>query len=259
MKRFWLMAMGLLLVAAACDSDGDGYPTTTAPTGEGPEQAPGQATEQAPGDASEREGAYPEVWSINEQGSQSYEFKSNCFDGYDTLEECSLWDVTAVIVTGPDGRTFPLEKDLNVNEYSGEVTRRWVLYGPEDGGLPIAGDYEFAYQRDGQRDGTAAFTQTVAYAPEVVGYPTDVDWRWDGDDLHVTWTPAPGMAKGMWYKVVVFPEGGNVLSEVFVWREASAVLTDLPLAAGQYATLNVAAYFSGGYAPSAYFELDYGL
>jgi hypothetical protein len=244
-----VVAVVLLGVVVACDGGGDPHPA-----GRGNAAPPFQGTETAPTPTIERADAYPEVWTINEEGSESFEFKSNCFDGYDTLEECPLWEVTAAVVTAPGGREFALEKDFNVNEYSGEVTRRWVLYGPEHGGLPVAGEYTFSYRRDG----VESFAQTVAYAPEVVGYPTDVAWRWEGDDLHVTWTPAAGMAEGMWYKVLVFPDGGNVLSEVFEWDAASAVLPDLPLAPGQYATLNVAAYFGGGYAPSAYFELDYG-
>jgi hypothetical protein len=196
---------------------------------------------------------FPEVWSINSPVGQGYEFKCNCFGDYDILEECPLWDLTEVRVLAPDGREFALDKDFNVNAYSGEVTRRWVLYGPADGGLPPAGRYTFLYTRDG---GTV-HEQYVAYEPDVVGYPEDVAWTWDGDDLHVTWTPGPGMADGMWYKVLVFPDGGNVLSLQFDWDAASAVLPDLPLAPGHPATLNVAAYFSGGYAPSEYHELTY--
>src|SRR3989344_3988085 len=73
---------------------------------------------------------FPEVWSQHSPYGQSYEFKVNCFGDYQILNECFLWDLDSVKVISPNGTVYFLNKDFNINNYSGEVTRRWVLYGP---------------------------------------------------------------------------------------------------------------------------------
>ena len=126
-------------------------------------------------------GVFPEVWSSNGYDGQAYEFKTNCSSDYATLNECFLWDVTRVIVVDPDGAGFELRKDFNINSFSGEITRRWVLYGPAGEGLPVQGEYRFLYFKDDE----VALEQTVRYQPEVVGYPKQVTWTREGDGLHV--------------------------------------------------------------------------
>ncbi len=123
-----------------------------------------------------------------------------------------------------------------------------MLYGPAGAGLPILGAYTFRYYQGG----TVMLEQTVDYRPDTVGYPTDVVWRREGTDMVVTWTPPQGMRAGMWYKVLVFPDEGSLISQVFAWDAAQASLPAVPLADGQGFTLNVAAYFQAGYAYSDY-------
>ena len=79
--------------------------------------------------------------------SRAGEYKVNCGDASSHEQACFLSDLTSVVVTTPAGELIELEKDFNTNDFSGEVTRRWVLYGPEDGDLPLRGDYVFSYQR----------------------------------------------------------------------------------------------------------------
>jgi len=194
----------------------------------------------------------PEVWSQKSPAGESYEFKVNCLGNYDQLEECFLWDLTGVRVTDPNGRTYELEKDFNVNEYSGEITRRWVLYGPAEGAkLPPAGIYLFEYIRDG---GTV-FTQQLDYSPSTIGYPTGVSWEKRDGDLYVSWTPPEGVDSSMWYKVLVWNEAGTpdlFISDTFDWDAREAVLKDVTLKKGGTYSLNVAVYYPDGYAYSKY-------
>lgn len=189
---------------------------------------------------------FPEVWSLNDFDRTSYEFKANCFGEYSKLEECLLWEVTRVVVRSPEGREFELAKDFNVNSYSGEVTRRWVLYGPKDGGLPVAGKYTFAYYI-GER---VALRQEVQYEPKTVDFPKDVKWRREGKDLVVSWTAPAKVDDTMWYKVLVFPRDRPVISNIFKWDATEARLPSLPLEEGEEASLNVTLYFRGGAASS---------
>lgn len=211
----------------------------------------------APRDADQRRGPppperppepdiYPEVWSSNEPDGETYEFKVNCFGEFDELETCFLFDVTNVLVVGPAGASFELDKDFNINAYSGEVTRRWVLYGPPGEGLPQPGTYRFLYYRSEE----LVREQTVRYEPEVADYPRNVSWRREGEDLVVGWTAPEGVRPGMSYKVLVFPEDGEVISLQFEWDVSEARLAEVPLQEGDLAEVNVAVYFSGGYAKS---------
>ena len=197
---------------------------------------------------------YPEVWSSNGYDGQTYEFKVNCGSNYSELEECFLWDLARVAVVAPDNTQYDLEKDFNVSAYSGEVTRRWVLYGPLGGDLPAPGTYRFVYYSG---EGEVAMEQEVSYAPEVVGYPENVVWSREDDDLVVEWTPPQDARNGMWYKVLIFPDDGEVISQVFEWDADSARLPDVPLDEGDLATVNVAIYFSDGYAYSEYVPLEW--
>ena len=92
--------------------------------------------------------------------------------------------------------------------------------------------------------------QTVRYEPEVADYPRAVSWRREGEDLVVRWTAPEGVRPGMSYKVLVFPEDGEVISLQFEWDVSEARLAEVPLQEGDLAEVNVAVYFSGGYAKS---------
>ena len=242
--RLWWGAVMLALVACSGGWGGDsGNPMGPSPMGPG---GPSGGPVTGP--------AFPQVWSINAFDGQSYEFKTNCVGEFVELETCFLWDVTAVLVEAPGGLRFELDKDFNINAYSGEVTRRWVLYGPTGGGLPVAGNYRFVYYRGAE----VALTQTVSYAPAVVGYPRNLIWRREGNDLVVDWTPPAGAQAGMWYKVLLFPpNNGAVISNTFEWNASSARLPNIPLADGVEATLNVAIYFDDGFSPSEYLSLSW--
>ncbi len=170
----------------------------------------------------------------------------NCFGEFDTLETCFLFDLTRVTVVDPEGTEFDLNKDFNINTFSGEVTRRWVLYGPPAQGLPLPGEYRFQYYRDAE----LMREQTVEYEPEVADYPRNVSWYRDGNDLVVSWDPPEGVKTGMWYKVLVFPEARELISLQFDWDVNEARLENVPLEDGDQAELNVAIFFSGGYAYS---------
>lgn len=187
---------------------------------------------------------YPEVWSKNGYDGPSYEFKTNCGSDYDMLETCFLWEVTKVVVIDPNNKFFELRKDFNRNAYSDEITRRWVLYGPAGAGLPTAGNYSFIYYKG---DATA-LTQTVNYTPNVVEAPSDISWRRERNDLLVAWRPPAGMTSAMWYKVIVFRQNGQVLSQTVDWNASGAVLNNFPLQDGEVADMNVSSYFHGGYA-----------
>ncbi len=59
----------------------------------------------------------------------------------------------------------------------------------------------------------------------------------------------------MWYKVLVFPEAGELISLQFDWDASEARLQDIPLEEGGAAEVNVAVFFVGGYAYSEYISL----
>jgi hypothetical protein len=203
-------------------------------------------------------GRYCEVWSKNGPDGASYEFKVNddC-SGYDTigkrpgcgmLESGFLWNCDSVSVVDPGGHEFQLTKDFNVNTYSGEVTRRWVLYGPAGAGLLETGRYTFRFFRNRRLAGQ----DTVRYVRDDIGYPTDVRCRRDDGSLEVTWNPPRGDVAGTWYKVIVF----GVSDSSFFSRQfdnprgtlASATLNDVPMTQGKTYDVNVAIYYAHGYA-----------
>lgn len=189
---------------------------------------------------------FPEVWTKNGWDGASYEFKVNCGSKYEKLEECFLWDLTNVTVTTPEKITYELNKDFNINSYSGEVTRRWVLYGPGGGGLPKAGRYRFAYIRGA----TAVHYQDVTYSPEVVDPPGNVRFERSGNDLTISWDPPAGINRTMWYKPSIDPPGNDrqIISKTVGWDRTSAVLENPPVNAGEKIEVNVAVFFRGGYA-----------
>lgn len=196
-------------------------------------------------------GIYPEVWSQKSPAGESYEFKVNCGAFYEELETCFLWDLDLVKVTAPDGTEYELEKDFNINEYSGEVTRRWVLYGPEEAQLPQGGTYTFQYLRGGE----TIFSQRIEYTPSSISYPTNVEWERKGDDIYVSWAPPEGAKSNMWYKVIIKNEVGTpeiFVSDKFKWSASDATLKAVPFVDGGKYQLNVALFYPHGYAYSKY-------
>lgn len=196
-------------------------------------------------------GIWPQVWSQHAPGVRSWEYKVNCGEAAGHEEPCFLSDLTSVGVTTPSGEVIMLEKDFNTNGFSGEVTRRWVLYGPQDGQLPEQGDYVFSYFHGDE----IAYEQVVQYKSDVISYPTDVTWTRSGGDLKVSWSPPPEASKGMHYKAIIWqvedtPE--SFVSQVFDWKQRSGDLRDVPLLVGGKYSLNVAIFFDDGYAYSDY-------
>jgi hypothetical protein len=191
---------------------------------------------------------YPEVWSQISPTGQSYEYKVNCGGNYSKLETCFLWNIDQVIVTSPSGNRYYLKKDFNVNTYSGEVTRRWVLYGPNGAGLPENGQYTFTYIKNKE----TVFVQTVSFTQGILAIPTHVVVSQIGNNLHVAWQPPEGITSDMGYKVIVFDKatGQFATSLSFPPSSTDAVLPAPPLTPGAYYFLNVAIYWSTGYAYS---------
>lgn len=199
---------------------------------------------------------WPQVWSQHAPDVASWEYKINCGQASSHTEPCFLSDLTAVNVVAPGGSVTELDFDFNTNEYSGEVTRRWVKYGPPEGELPARGDYTFRYWRDG----ALAFEQSIPYLSEPISYPTGATWQRDGGDLKVNWSPPPEADDSMHYKALIWQVGDTppiLISKELEWDASSGVLEDVPLLDGGSYSLNVAIYFSDGYSYSEYVIFDW--
>ena len=202
----------------------------------------------------------PEVWSQNSPEGLSYEFKVNEFQCsliQSELERGFLSKIDAVRVIAPDGEVFWLNRDFNINEYSGEVTRRFVLYGPESAHLPVSGKYIFEFIKDDE----VVLRKTKNYEQSKIDAPTDIQWERRGDDLYVSWTPPEGMTKNNWYKVLVWsynedPE--QFISLGFGGLSTDGLLEDVPFRENGEYQLNVAVYYREGYAytESSFFIWD---
>lgn len=197
---------------------------------------------------------FPQVWSQYSPYGASYEFKVN--DGQINpnakLESGFLSTIDRVIVTDTKGREFELNRDYNINEYSGEVTRRFVLYGPEEAELPETGRYRFDFIKNGE----IVLTQYVDYTQSNLGFPTDVSWERRGDDIFVQWTPPPNVGRKNWYKVLIWNIDGT--PEAFVSLEfdgdaSSGLMENVPLVENGEYQLNVAVFSGVGYAYSHYY------
>lgn len=256
----------ILLLVATCDDEEEGFrPDPRAGnqsinqqngTGSGPEievQA-GKLPDRNHGDRTH--GIWPEVWSQHAPEVKSWEYKVNCGDADSHTDQCFLSDLTSVVVTTPSGDLIELEKDFNTNDFSGEITRRWVRYGPEEGDLPERGDYVFSYRRGDE----LLYEQLIPYDSGVISYPTGVEWRREGPDIVVTWDPPAEAEKGMWYKPIIWEVEDTPplsISDVFDWDADSAVLKDVPLLDGGKYSLNVAIFFDDGYAYSEYIIFEW--
>jgi hypothetical protein len=199
---------------------------------------------------------YPEVWFQASPGNESFEFKVNCSGNFEILETCFLWDLDEVVVTRPDGETFDLNKDFNIQEFSGEVTRRWVLYGEKNKGLPESGTYVFSYYKDGE----IVKSQEVEYEKTTNSYPTNVKWERRGADLYVSWEPQSGASKAQNYKAIIWNQNGT--PEIFVSKTldsglSEGLLEDVPFIVGGAYQLNIAIFFNGGYAYSEYIYFEW--
>jgi hypothetical protein len=195
-------------------------------------------------------GLNPQVWSFNNPEGQSWEYKVNCDSNFSTLDTCFLWDMDQVNVTTPNGQKISLQKDFEFNSYSNETTRRWVLYGPDGGGLPISGTYIFNYIKNGR----VVFTQNYHYTQAVVPYPTNVVIKQIGDDLHVSWQPPEGVTPDMWYKVIIYAATSQfTTSLIFPANSNDIVLPSPPLKAGVKYNATVVLYNDTfGYARSEF-------
>ncbi|TRO62059.1 hypothetical protein E2P71_00395 [Candidatus Bathyarchaeota archaeon] len=201
-----------------------------------------------------------EVWSQNSPAGESYEYKVNEFQCAlikSGLERGFLSTLDAVRVITPDGGVYWLNRDFNINEYSGEVTRRYVLYGPEKAELPVSGKYRFEFIRDDK----VVHTKTMSYVQSKIDYPTDIRWERRGDDLYVSWTPPEGMTKDNWYKVLVWNMDGTpelFISLSFDGDAAEGLMEDVPLVEDGEYQVNVAVYYHEGYAytDSYFFRWD---
>jgi hypothetical protein len=190
---------------------------------------------------------YADVWSGNMPGGQTYEFKVNCNGDYSSLETCFLWDLEAVKVTTPSGKVYELEKDFNIQSYSGETTRRWVLYGQPGEGLPESGAHLFTFYRDGQ----PVLYREVPYTLSVVPMITQVKASQEGKDLRVTWEPPASWTSDMSYKVIVYRSNTwEGVASMSYWETSDVVLEAPPFTAGEGYRVTVALYESNGYSSS---------
>ena len=191
---------------------------------------------------------YPQVWSHNSPHGTSYEYKVNCSNDYSILETCFLWDIDQVVVTSPDGKQFSLEKDFNIQKYSGETTRRWVLYGPIGAGLPINGIYTFSFVKEG----SIILSRKLKYEEKIVPFPEIITVLQEGNGLHVTWQPAQGKTPEMDYKVIIFDDttGQLAASQSFPSNSKDVFLPDLPLIPGRTYRVYVATFSHIGFSES---------
>ena len=201
---------------------------------------------------------FPEVWSQYSPYGASYEFKVNDaqLDPNAELESGFLSTVDRVIVTDTRGIEFELDRDFNINEYSGEVTRRFVLYGPEEAELPETGKYRFDYIKNGK----IVLTQYVDYTQSNLGYPTNVSWERKGNDIFVQWTPPLNVNKKNWYKVLIWNTDGTpeaFVSLKFDGDVSYGLLENVPLVENGEYQLNVAVFSGVGYAYSHYYYFSW--
>ena len=199
----------------------------------------------------EEKKVFSEVWSQHSPYGKSYEFKVNCVGEFKILEECFLWDIEKVIVNSPDGKEYLLNKDFNVNNYSGEITRRWVLYGPYNSSLPQTGKYNFKFIKNGE----VILIDSVYYIQNNIGYPSEVKWKRDNNEIFVSWKPPKNFLEEGFYKVIIWNEfdtSSLFISQRFDGNIVNASLKDVPLQNNGNYSLNVAVYFKDGYAFSKY-------
>ena len=156
---------------------------------------------------------------------------------------CFLSDLTAVNVTTPANEVISLNRDFNTNPFSGEVTRRWVKYGPSNGAFPPAGDYMFEYFEGEQ----LVLVTRLPFCGEPLPLPQDVSWMRSGSNLDVQWAEPPSSVG--WIKVLVFDgsSGSNVISVVVSKGSSGTVVVDAPLINGGSYSASVSFFWDDGY------------
>jgi hypothetical protein len=205
---------------------------------------------------------YCQVWSENSPYGQRTEFKVNWdirndkVNNYEDLIDCWLFEMDDVKVTAPDGSVHTLNKDFNINNYSGEVTQRWVLYGAAGLTLPPSGNYIFQFFQGGD----IVVEKTVKYTQSSIEYPTNVRASRQGTDLLVNWDAPANVNRQMWYKIIIsnyWDTPALFISESFNWNANSGIMPNVPFIEGGNYTLNVALYFDEGYAFSQYYNFTW--
>lgn len=191
---------------------------------------------------------YPQVWSHNSPFGKAFEYKVNCDLDFQILETCFLWDIDQVVVTNPNGLNISLNKDFNKEPYSGEITRRWVLYGPYGSGLPENGTYIFTYYRNNQIE----LTQAVEYSQSILEMATQITVRQEGSGLHVKWLPPQGVTAETTYKVIIWDDqtGQMAASQLYPADSQDIFMPDLPLIPGRVYYVVVPIYNNYGFAES---------
>lgn len=199
---------------------------------------------------------FSEVWSQNSPYGESYEFKVNCIGEFETLNECFLFDVEAVTVTAPDKTIYELEKDFNINNYSGEITRRWVLYGPQNASLPESGSYIFTFIKENKN----VLTDVVKYMQDYISYPTNVQVEREGNNIKTSWFPPLRIPEESWYKVIIWNEYGTsqlFISQQFPSNVKEVTLSNVPLIEKGNYSLNIALFYRNGYSYSEYYKFTW--
>lgn len=210
--------------------DSEGNPLAASPDSSEPDSAFGAF-----------EAVFPAVMANrNPQGLPAYEYKTNCSQNYVELETCFLWDLTDVTTTTPSGKVFHLYKDFNINPFSGEVTRRWVLYGPDGSGYPEDGTYLFSYYKDDQ----IILEQQLEYTFSIATPVSEIQAVQIGNSLEVDWVPPADMNSDKWYKVYVSQNRKILYSQRFDWNVTHALLPDLNLTAGEVYEIDVDVFSS---------------
>jgi hypothetical protein len=203
-----------------------------------------------------------QVWSENSPYGQRTEFKVNWINLMDEVEsesdliDCWLFDLDNVTVIAPDESIHSLYKDFNINSYSGEVTQRWVIYGAQGLALPPTGTYQFNFIKNDK----IIISKSIKYIQSELDYPTNVQAERQGNNLHVSWTAPSEINSEMWYKVIVDNDVGTdyvFFSQIYDWDAETAIMIDVPLQEGGSYKLNVAIFFSEGYAYSEYFYFNW--
>ena len=197
---------------------------------------------------SDRYDIWPQVYSQNGPAISSWEYKVNCGPSSSSDDHCFLSDLSAVIVTTPANEVISLDRDFNTNPFSGEVTRRWVKYGPSSGTFPLSGEYTFEYF-DGEQ---LVLATRLPFCGVPLPLPQDASWTRSGSTRTVVpskmvpWSEPPSSVG--WIKVLVFDESGNVLSVVVSKSSSGTVFVDAPLIDGGSYSASVAFFWDDGYA-----------
>jgi hypothetical protein len=159
------------------------------------------------------------------------------------------------VVTNPKGGKIALNKDFHRDPYSGEIARRWVLYGPYGSGLPENGTYIFTYYKNGQ----IMLTQEVVYSQSILEMATEVTVEQEGSGLHVKWLPPQGATSDMSYKVIIWDDqtGQMAASQSYPGDSREVFMPDLPLTPGRVYYVVVPIYNNYGFAESEEIKFEW--